>query len=340
MVEKFATGLSLFLSLSLILFLWVVNIEPSSATKEKTSVKKQTIEMPQENKPRLALALKPIILPPPPTKLAHAYRPLKPRYEEETRKHIPVQKFLSPTSRKKIKKSDLDRVLIPRASQKSRPTPTVRYGKVEIKELGSNSKQINNSQPEEGVHNAKVMLLDHLTPKELARGRSFLRILEHGSGPNIDIAWPDYATERQALFSMLRRCYGLKVVLVDKNNKLYQLSDEPLRAFVPDGDKISGLAREINGQISAEERQLIEGLKNHHSGIGTTKPLRLFPRKFDARLLASFSNLSSGGMKKIESLRARFRLRHSSVIVEEIEIDGRDIPGRIDLSPASRCSFS
>ena len=102
-------------------------------------------------------------------------------------------------------------------------------------------------------HNKQLVKVDHLNRKSLAQGRALLRILEHGSGPNIDIAWPDGARARNKLFSAMLNCYGLKVLLADNQNRLYGPEGSPERPTVPDLDKTSGLARQVDGVISKKE---------------------------------------------------------------------------------------
>lgn len=46
------------------------------------------------------------------------------------------------------------------------------------------------------------------------KGRTLLRILEHGDGPEIQITWPKSSRERDRLFDLLVRCYGVRVALM------------------------------------------------------------------------------------------------------------------------------
>ena len=56
----------------------------------------------------------------------------------------------------------------------------------------------------------------------IAVGRPLLRLLEHGDGPRIDIAWPTDPRERSALFDTFERCYGMVVALVAESGDLLQ----------------------------------------------------------------------------------------------------------------------
>ena len=64
--------------------------------------------------------------------------------------------------------------------------------------------------------------------------------------------------------------------------------------------------------------------------------MRLFPRNFDRRLLAGFSEIGNSDLNRIKTLTARFRLQRTSLFVEQIKLTSA-IYGSFDLSGASIC---
>ena len=52
-------------------------------------------------------------------------------------------------------------------------------------------------------------------------GGALLRLLEHGQGPTIEIAWPQRVDARRALYRQLSQCYGVKAALLTGGAKLY-----------------------------------------------------------------------------------------------------------------------
>ena len=95
----------------------------------------------------------------------------------------------------------------------------------------------------------------------LRKGRALLRILEHGSGPEINFAWPENHAARNNLFDIFRRCYGMHVALLGSNNLLYRLTDPAGKPWKPNMDKISGFSRIVGGKIAESEEKLIYRLK-------------------------------------------------------------------------------
>ena len=172
----------------------------------------------------------------------------------------------------------------------------------------------------------------------LAQGRALLRILEHGTGPEIDFAWPESPGSRNALFALLRRCYGMQVVLLDGANRLYRLADPAGRPWVPNIDRISGFSRRIGGLSAVGERDLVSRLRHRHKGVKTARPIRLFPRAFDGALLGGLAYLIGKRAADLQSLSARYRMRGERLWMVDVRVNGQPVPGRVDLSPVAVCA--
>ena len=111
----------------------------------------------------------------------------------------------------------------------------------------------------------------------VAEGRALLRILEHGSGPVIEIAWPDAPGDREELFRRFRGCFGMRLALIDGQGRLYTRDGPPGRPAAIDLDRLSGFVRQPAGEMSAAERRQLEDMRAYHRGRSGLAPVRLFP---------------------------------------------------------------
>ena len=175
------------------------------------------------------------------------------------------------------------------------------------------------------------------TRKNLSTGRALLKIMEHGSGPNINFAWPDNEGARDSLFALLRKCYGMQVALMDQNKRLFRRSDATGSPWLIDMDRISGFTRMAGGKLTRFERQIIKQTKQKHSHIRLITPVRMFPRNFDGGLLGELSRFMKGNNSKLRSISARYKQNGRSLFMEDIRINGQKVSGKIDLSPYSTC---
>ncbi len=166
-------------------------------------------------------------------------------------------------------------------------------------------------------------------------GRALLRILEHGEGPVIEIAWPDSTARRDRMRDVLRSCFGMRLALIDRAGGLY-LDDGPRgRAWPIDLDRISGFVRRPNGRITSAERRAAARIRRYHRRLPATDPVRLFPRAVDAALLGGLGRLIGDDMRASKTITASYGLRRGRVTVGGIRVDGRIVAGEIDLSRAA-----
>ncbi len=171
---------------------------------------------------------------------------------------------------------------------------------------------------------------------DVAEGRTLLRLLEHGSGPSIELAWPDAARQREILFALLGRCFGMQVALMDTTDRLYIASGRPTVPWTLNLDRFSGFIREPAGVLSRQERRAAERVRVHHGGLRTATPVRVFPRQVDARLLGGLRRLIGESYATVQAIRARYRASGRRLVVEQIVADGRAVPGRLELPPVAR----
>lgn len=177
-----------------------------------------------------------------------------------------------------------------------------------------------------------------------AEGRTLLRLLEHGEGPAIEIAWPSRAAARASLFGYLRGCLGMRVALMDGgydggSGKGFYLASGPAgSASELNLDRFSGFMRTPSGRMPDAETRLVASIRDRH-GIRNARPVRLFPRSVDAALLGGLNMAVGQSYGAARVIHARYRRDASGLYVTDISVDGSKVPGKILLSNR-RCSNS
>jgi hypothetical protein len=186
--------------------------------------------------------------------------------------------------------------------------------------------------PDAKTPNAKAAEVKAPNAKAItAQGRALLRLLEHGQGPAIELAWPRKADERARLYRRFRDCFGMRVALRRGGGELFIAGSPRGQSWRPNRDRYSGFARQPAGRLAAAERRDLRAIARHHDLPNWAAAMRIFPRYVDARLLGGLEQLLAAGYAKAGSIRARYHLRGGGIVVREIQVDGRAIPGSVDL---------
>ncbi len=169
----------------------------------------------------------------------------------------------------------------------------------------------------------------------LAEGRRLLRLLEHGSGPMVELAWPARKSDRIHLYQRLRTCYGMQVALLDRDDRIFIAEGAPGSAWEINRDRYSGFIRRPSGSLSDEERDAAKRIRDHHHGLSRARPIRVFPRRVDAYLLGGLRQLVGEDYDKVRTIRARYRLVGERLFLEEVTADGGRVAGQVNLSKGS-----
>ncbi|MGE3335322.1 MAG: hypothetical protein AB7I36_16880 [Rhodospirillaceae bacterium] len=184
-------------------------------------------------------------------------------------------------------------------------------------------------QPSPAVNVAAVM----------GEGRAFLKILEQGAGPGIEIRWPSDPAQRARLYGALVQCLGMRTGLLDGDGRLYLAEGQKGQPSTLDGERYSGFVRRPEGAIAREEEREIGRVRSYHQVRATASAARIFPRRVDAYLIGGLRGLVGDAYLKTKSIRATYRMRNGAPIVDSIIADGRRIDGSVDLSDvANSCS--
>ena len=189
--------------------------------------------------------------------------------------------------------------------------------------------------PEAPVEEFVAAPLEPQPAPEPRADRVLLRQLEAGDGPAIEIAWPSSGRDREKLYAVFIRCYGMALAILDREGRLFRASDPPGRSWVLNRDRYSGFVRQVSGQRGAAEKQVLARIRAHHK-ISTGMPVRLFPRSVDAALLGGLRRLADTRYEAGTAIRAHYGLSGATVWVTDITIETRAIPGTIILHPDCR----
>ncbi|WP_028880193.1 hypothetical protein [Terasakiella pusilla] len=176
-----------------------------------------------------------------------------------------------------------------------------------------------------------------VTVAQTAGGRALLRVLEHGKGPLIEIAWPKEERAREALHQIFKACFGMENAVMDAKGDLYRTSEARGQRWEINLDRYSGFLREASGSLPRSEQGIRQVVKRHHGGLGAAGLVRIFPRKVDASLLGGLQAMVGPQYMQARSIQARYVQVNGQVLVRDIFVDGVAREGVIALSPTRRC---
>jgi hypothetical protein len=174
----------------------------------------------------------------------------------------------------------------------------------------------------------------------VGEGRAFLKILEQGAGPGIEIRWPSDSAQRDRLYGVLVQCLGMRTGLLDGDGRLYLGEGQKGQPSTLDGERYSGFVRRPEGAIARDEEREIGRVRSYHQVRASASAARIFPRRVDAYLIGGLRQLVGESYLKTKSIRAAYRLRNGQPVVDSIVADGRRIDGVIELTAvANSCAL-
>jgi hypothetical protein len=300
---------------------WVVWLWVDPLADEQTQKKPVEIVKPQMKKPvtQQPENLDIYVLPAPPVPIKVASPPQAPK---------PVVKKLPPA--KSAPEKDVVEVKVkPKVDLKVEPK---RVQTKPVKEkLVQQPKKIAKKQPE----NPKEVVHE-VTRTEAVSGRALLRVLEHGKGPQIEIAWPQNAQVRDTLYDKFQNCFGMENALMDGAGNLFRKDEPRGQRWEINLDRFSGFLRQASGRLPRAEERKMNAISYHHGHLNSPVPVRIFPRRVDASLLGGLKAIVGDGYMKAKSIQAQY---DANGLITDIRIDGRMVSGRVKLSQFKRCSW-
>ncbi len=176
-----------------------------------------------------------------------------------------------------------------------------------------------------------------VTPTQAVGGRALLRVLEHGKGPQIEIAWPANARKREGLHDRLRACFGMENALMDAQGNLFRSNEARGQRWEINLDRFSGFLRQASGRLPRKEQQISHAIARRHGHLNDPVMVRIFPRRVDASLLGGLKAIVGSGYMQARSIHARYDMQGSHILVRDIQLDGRKLEGVIELSQYRQC---
>ncbi len=170
----------------------------------------------------------------------------------------------------------------------------------------------------------------------LEKGRVLLKKLEYGKGPQIEVGWPKELAQKQELYSVFTKCFGLKTAGLNSSKQLFVNSSGGNRALTLNMDTTSGFIREIHGDISRSEHGEIIQIEQKHPYQTFESFVRIFPRHVDASLLQGLHLVLGDVFPKAKQIKASYRLTGYDVEVFEISADTQMFPGSFHLRRNAR----
>jgi len=181
-----------------------------------------------------------------------------------------------------------------------------------------------------------------VTPFDKVQGRTLLRLLEHGQGPQIELAWPPDPSARDTLFKHLRQCHGMISALLAEDGSLWRLDDPAQQPWALNLDRYSGFLRHVNGQSVRQETDHFIAIRRHHqkSGHSFGQRVRLFPRAMDAALLGGLKTILGPVYETSQTIHARYHVDQGQLRLRALHADDTPYTHQLSLPPTQRCGFS
>lgn len=126
---------------------------------------------------------------------------------------------------------------------------------------------------------------------------------------SLEIAWPDRAGERDALFDYLYRCIGMQFAVLDQDSLV--LAKKSL------GQTPSDWLRVAQGELNRREIRWIQKYQLR----GT--PVRLLPKTVDLQLSRLISQHL--GKQELSAFRGRYRYQQDVLFLDNIALNGRAV---------------
>ncbi|WP_135075489.1 hypothetical protein [Terasakiella sp. SH-1] len=269
----------------------------------------------------------------------HVEEVQKPQVVERTKPQEvqQAQVFILPAPPKaEAKKQDVVPVQAPQ--EKIKPAPVKKAEPVEKKLIQTVQKE----RPLQKQKTQKVISeqqVQQVSPVQVASGRALLRVLEHGKGPQIEIAWPQKAKARETLYENFQSCFGMENALMDRAGNLFRMAEARGVRWEINMDRYSGFLRQAAGRLPRGEQRIYQSVIRHHKSLKAPIVVRIFPRRVDASLLGGLRAVVGDTYMQAKSIQARYDIQNRQIVVRDLIYDGRPIAGVIALTPYQRCAW-
>ena len=337
--------------------------------RSERSSKKPAVETAKLAMAKKAAAPRPIVLPPPPALPAQAMLPVSPRPQAKAappkESAVPPQPLTPASPIIVAPASPITKTITPlqptKAAAPVPPARTVTALKPEPRRIPRaklhriTALQTANANSAPGRSVERIPVTPRTPPDEksisttgaekpveitangnLASGRVMLRLLEHDTGPQIRLIWPDDAGKSAGLYLHLSACFGMISAVMTADGKLFRDSGEAGQPWALDIDHFSGFIRAAEGVLPSGERRVVRNIRAKHRLEGGAI-VRVFPRWVDAGLLTGMQAIVGPAFRTAKRIDARYVGGTNDLEIIGMTIDGKPAKGRVRLRAPGSC---
>ena len=141
--------------------------------------------------------------------------------------------------------------------------------------------------------------------------------------------WPKDTYYHNKIYSLLKECLGVKGIIIDKNRNLFSYEGK-LKKY--ETKLYSRILRSPSDIYSSDEKQNVYLIRKKFNLINQGVYYRMFEKKVDAFIIGKFLSFAKNMRQKMKFFSGEYILIDNILYIDNLEINGRKIPNKIDLS--------
>ena len=261
------------------------------------------------------------------------YKPIKQKTNSSQSRVTPL-KFQNIQKHLVKKEASLSQIVKPSLAEKpERLNPKLGQEIVAMRPIENvqKSHQIENISKLKPV---SLEIIESSKPKEedIQLAASNLETLVASEGLSITFYWPNTQTEREAVYRSLQHCHGMTLGVFNSNMILFDQKNQRLNKT--EISKISPMLRHISAPATDFESLALKQLREKQSG----PMVRIFPKRFDAYLIASLRQNSNINKNIKGRITANYSLDDGKIVLKNWNLNGKALSGKIELDVfSSQC---
>ena len=153
-----------------------------------------------------------------------------------------------------------------------------------------------------------------------------LEKLVKSEGLSITFYWPEAQDEREAVYHILQHCHNMTLGVFDANMILFDQHNK--RLSKTEISNISPMLRHVSAPVTALESGLLGQLRKRQPG----PMVRIFPKRFDAFLIASLRQNANINKNIKGRITANYSIENGEIFLENWNLNGKTLSGNIELS--------
>jgi len=141
--------------------------------------------------------------------------------------------------------------------------------------------------------------------------------------------WPQDTYYHNKIYSLLKECLGVRGIIIDKNRNLFSYEGKLKKH---ETKLYSRILRSPSDIYSSEEKQNVHLIRKKFNLINRGVYYRMFEKKVDAFIIGKFLSFAKNIRQKMKFFSGEYILIDNILYIDNLEINGRKIPNKIDLS--------